>query len=145
MRIWIGEEQEGPEKGLSTMFVEARFLTRRKGRRVARYMEAYNPSRLYLGAGKKDVVFVSKDFLSCVYGPQIIMETSRPTPALLRRLGRSVQVVARLDLPAWAQAYNIDPKIDYQNAVRIYTHFTQNSTQGVTDGMYKNDKLIWEG
>jgi len=143
MRIWIGNEAEGQERGARTMFVEARVITKRRARLVLRLAEQYAVKEFYFGAGKKDIILSSKAAWECFSGARTKLETSRPSRALMTRICPSFRVIVRRDFPEAYLRRAIVPKFDYQTAVRVYTDYAANSTEEVADGMYKKDKMIW--
>lgn len=143
MRIWIGNEAEGPERGARTMFVEARVITKRRARLVLRLAEQYAVKEFYFGAGKKDIILSSKAAWECFSGVRTKLETSRPSRALMTRICPSFRVIVRRDFPDEYRGREIVPKFDYQTAVRIYTDYSENSTKGLNKGLYTEDILIY--
>ena len=163
MRIWIGKEEEGTEHlGQLTIFVESSSLDIDNVRVIRAIVHKYRGQvlRLYLGAGRVDVTFVhypSIDILlrACAtYKVGVTLETA----SLSKWLGESIfleliepydfSIVSRIDVTEGS--CDVLPRISYKiddTKVAYFTGFKAESItniSGVVDGMYPNDKLIYD-
>lgn len=58
MRVWLGKEMEGPDKGLTTLFIEEQIIRKQEAFKVYQLLNGeYGTEvrQLYLGAGRKDI------------------------------------------------------------------------------------------
>lgn len=52
MKIWMGPEQEGLNRGDMTLFVQAEHITKEDSKMIFTLLEKHKINRLYLGAGR---------------------------------------------------------------------------------------------
>lgn len=143
MRIWIGKEKEGPDRGALTMFIEARLITRRRAEAVMSLAKKHDVSVFYFGAGKKDVLFADKAAFQRFSRENVKIETSYPSRWLARKICPSFTVIVRRDLPAQYNEVRYIPKTESGQFVRIYTNYAENSTKTIQKGLYKGDRRIY--
>ena len=76
MRIWIGNEMEGANKGVRTMFVETSHVGKRAIKTMFNYLDPYIKV-IYLGEGRVDTKFLHKHITTLKeMGKIITVETS---------------------------------------------------------------------
>ena len=73
MRIWVGNEMEGANKGVRTMFVETSYVGKKALSLIRKYL-TYDIKAIYLGAGRTDTKFIHKDISKIC--KLLIVETS---------------------------------------------------------------------
>jgi len=164
MRIWVGKEMEWQNKGLLTMFIEARNLSETNLRTAFLLLtEQEGVQAVYFGAGRTDFkLFHYESFIYildyCLNNKlKITIETSslkyilnNPVITELIRL-YEIQILVRKDLETETkQLFDILPQIVYKLDNKEVAVFTQAKIQDLTEigtvvgGLYENvDKLIY--
>lgn len=148
MRIWVGKEQEGNNKGALTMFIEGREINHDQEKVILNLIDKYEITRVYLGAGKTDLLHFPGTLLETSLASfEVVVECSlqnvRKWNALLPYVS---ELVIRID------DYTIDAlskktvlKTDNGKVAALFYDRVINSIEAVKDGMYANDdKLVWE-
>lgn len=138
MKIWLGKEEEGKEKGAITLFVKARVITRVKAIVIYNLYTKHRPEYIYLGAGEKDVLFISRNAFAELPG-KIKIETSRLTGWIYAF--NFYQIIIRKKCK---KIGNILPKIRDSKNARIFYGFFENSIEDVKNGLYKDDITVWD-
>jgi hypothetical protein len=150
LKIWIGPELEGYEKGQLTLFVKGdRPHTNYVVSLLAEHREC---KRIYLGSGRTDVVEFSDNLLHYCYenGISVVVETSPPgiknIPCTYRELCR---IIVRVDIPDYedvnypGQTYL---KLDTERVVRIIqsSEMIHTDLADLEGDMFKQDKFLFE-
>lgn len=138
MRCWVGMEREGSSTE-RTLFVESKELCQPDT--ILTLAKKYDVQRIYFGAGKVDVVKVTPQFFQNFTQYKVILETSLPN---LAPFFDEIVYVLRIDLDTKWKKECILPKFDFEGCVRVFESCTENSSEEVKEGMYKNDVLVWE-
>lgn len=173
MRIWIGKEKEGKNYlGKTTMFVESSRLEDKACTFITNLLETpYNyrgdtydsaVERIYLGAGKVEVTFMKptafERLLSACRnaGIGIALETAEPNlwfktaEFQIMMNHNNFEMIVRTDIPSNdVPTDNLLNKLTYKVDTGKECFFTEfqceanNSIVEVSDGMYKEDQLIY--
>ena len=148
MRLWIGKEQEGIKKGTTTLFVDATSINFGQEKVIEQYLRKHKVSRVYLGAGKNDLLDFSTTLLdSTLKGFEIVVEcTLKKSSIWIPFLNRIDELIVRIDNETIdARCEKIVLKIDNGSTVGLFYDRVINSIDTVKNGMYANDdKLVWE-
>lgn len=78
MRVWIGKEMEGPDKRLTTLFIEEQIIRKKEAFKIHQLLGCEygtEVKQLYLGAGRKDI---NLEFTTAL--EQLISEVGRDFP-----------------------------------------------------------------
>jgi len=149
MKVWIGPELEGVDKGKLTMFVKSEYP---RTEYITDYLlDNSECKRLYLGAGRTDV----KEFPMALFdycddnNINVVVES---TPAGIKYLPeqvlKSYYIVMRIEVPEAEQLTLGDyVKIDTFKNVRIIDFHSMIHT-GLEDlygDMFEADKIIYDG
>ena len=121
MRIWIGNEMEGANKGVKTMFVETSYVGKRTINNIFNYLDPYIRV-IYLGAGRVDTKFIHKHITTLKELNKIItVETSVKN---LKNIDLSLvdNCIVRIDAPqiTASTAHKIHLKLD--TSKRVFVH-----------------------
>lgn len=147
MRLWVGKEKEGLDNGIETLFVESECLDEVELDIVCREAKKRLIKRIYLGAGKKDITYLSPCWVKKMSEYDVMIETSVQNFSKVSTCTEFADVVVRMDL----QSDTLDniildsiiPKIDTGKQVALYYDYFDNETDKVVDGMYSDtDKEI---
>lgn len=142
MRAWVGIEREGAQKGVKTLFIESNRISRTDLPLIRSAARQRSISRIYLGAGKIDVKFISKDWVKKFKDFEVVVETTARNLNFLHFREQFSAIVLRTDIEM-SNYKNVVPKIDNGEKVTLYYHGVMNSINTVTDGMYADtDKII---
>ena len=141
MRMWIGKEREGKKKGVKTLFVEATLLDTLTLKKVCSVATKHSISRIYIGAGKVDVIGLSKDWFNILQGFDVAVETTAKNVSKLCHTEKFGEIIIRTDLSLKSLA-NVTPKIDNGEKVRMYYGHEENSISSVKDGYYTDSDVL---
>ncbi len=152
MRIWIGQEQEGIEVGIETIFVESKTITTDLFSIIFNAIDKYNVKRVYLGAGRVDCVYVDNAYMfveECKKrNVQIVQETSVECFKYINTaIADYGEIVLTLrDNNVIYIPKNISFKIDnYIQAILYQNTLTSiRELNDVKDNMYACDTIIFE-
>lgn len=140
MRIWIGYEQEGREQGMQTLFVESRIITSKKIDLIKYYAKQTSIKRIYLGAGKKDI-------LCCLTNLKQLKENENKIVYECSRIRKQKwlldinEIILRQDVN-FQEIKKLQSKIDNGLIVKMYEKEIYNDIN-VKNGTYKEDIVIW--
>lgn len=142
MRLWEGIEKEGAQIGIKTLFVESKRITYDKLLLIRDVAKKRSISRIYLGAGKVDIIYLYKKWYEILKKIEVVVETTSPHIRYLSSLDAFSSVVVRIDIDV-KEYSNIIPKIDNKKVVTLYYNGVENSISTVKNGMYTDtDKEI---
>jgi len=142
MRLWAGIEREGAQTGVKTLFVESNRVGRADLTIIRSEAKKRNISRIYFGAGKIDVKFISKDWVKVFKGFEVVVETTLQSLCYLHFRSEFKSIILRNDI-LLSNYKNIVPKIDNGKQVTLYYDGVTNDISSVKDGMYKDtDEII---
>ena len=121
MRIWVGNEMEGANKGVRTMFVETSYVGKRAIKTIFNYIDPYIKV-IYLGAGRVDTKFIHKHITTLKEINKII--TVETSPKNLKNIDLSLvdNCIVRIDAPhiSKRETHKIHLKLDtYKN---VFVH-----------------------
>ena len=141
MRIWKGIEKEGAAQGEQTIFIESKYLYFFQVETIKE--QAKDCRRLYFGAGKKDILGISKGFFNKFQDYQIIIETTPLNLPVIYNEIQNADIIIRIETRR--NNNRLIPKIEYKNeSVRIYQSYIENDIKEVLDGQYNDDIMLWE-
>ena len=140
MKIWKGAEMEGRDKGIITLFVEATALSLEQLETIKEIARQEQISRIYLGAGKVDTLVI--DNLDILNGCNIIIEVSFDNYNKIKDKELYNEIIVRFDLDADLNKLRL--KADNGKDVIIYYNGVKNTLNGVLDGLYAKDIMIYE-
>lgn len=144
MRIWKGQEREGRDTGEMTLFVESEHVTTHVLEKARTLARENGISRIYLGAGKTDILSLCS-WADTLRGFRVIVETTAQNLDKLVERGNFIAVILRTEVGGMESVANIFPKIETANSVAIYYNSTSNSTADVNCGLYtETDTLLYE-
>lgn len=149
MKVWIGPELEGVDKGKLTMFVKSEYL---RTEYITDYLlDNSECKRLYLGSGRTDV----KEFPMALFdycddnNIEVVVES---TPAGIKYLPEQIlesyQVIMRIDVPEAEQLTLIDcVKVDTGKNVRMiqFKDMIHTGLETLNGDLYDADKIIYDG
>lgn len=133
MRIWIGNEMEGANKGVRTMFVETSYVGRRAIKTIFNYIDPYIKV-IYLGAGRVDTKFIHRHITTLKEIDKIItVETSVKN---LKNIDLSLvdNCIIRIDAPqiTSSTAHKIHLKLDTYKRVFVHDSVVTSHITGLT-------------
>lgn len=153
MRVWIGLEMEGKQKGVKTLFVCGRKINTAV---ITRLMKKHCPERLYLGAGRTNTKLTNSQLTrlrqvcdQCNIA--IIMEVlNEDMNDLLKGLNLNYidQIIVRVENRAFKRLRDWDViKMDDMNSA-VYTAEREDMdwTPLITlnDDLFEGDKLLYD-
>jgi hypothetical protein len=148
MRIWIGNEMEGANRGVKTMFVETSYVGKRAISIILKYIQP-DIKVIYLGAGRIDTKFIHKHINSLrSLGKLVTVETSANN---LKNINLDVvdNCIVRIDaehIPN-SDCHKLHLKLDNYKSVFVYdsvitAHITNLTT--LQNGQFtQTDKEIY--
>lgn len=153
MRVWIGLEMEGKQKGVKTLFVCGRKINTAV---ITRLMKKHCPERLYLGAGRTNTKLTNSQLTRLrqvcdQYNIAIIMEVlNEDMNDLLKGLNLNYidQIIVRVENRAFKRLRDWDViKMDDMNsevytAEREYMDWTPLIT--LKNDLFEGDKLLYD-
>ena len=143
MRIWKGIEREGFDKGIMTLFVESTVLTNEQLQRVKQCAAEHIINRIYFGAGKQNIVSMSK-WADMFRGFKVVVETTYPCLHYLADAEMFNQIIVRMEVSSKISS-KIAPKIETEREVLVYGLAIKNSISAVESGIYTDtDTIIYE-
>jgi len=153
LRVWIGLEMEGKQKGVKTLFVCGRKINTAV---ITRLMKKHCPERLYLGAGRTNTKLTNSQLTRLrqvcdQYNIAIIMEVlNEDMNDLLKGLNLNYidQIIVRVENRAFKRLRDWDViKIDDMNS-EVYTAEREDMewTPLITlnDDLFEGDKLLYD-
>lgn len=153
MRVWIGLEMEGKQKGVKTLFVCGRKINTAV---ITRLMKKHCPERLYLGAGRTNTKLTNSQLTRLrqvcdQYNIAIIMEVlNEDMNDLLKGLNLNYidQIIVRVENRAFKRLRDWDViKMDDMNS-EVYTAEREDMewTPLITlnDDLFEGDKLLYD-
>ncbi len=153
MRVWIGLEMEGKQKGVKTLFVCGRKINTAV---ITRLMKKHCPERLYLGAGRTNTKLTNSQLTRLrqvcdQYNIAIIMEVlNEDMNDLLKGLNLNYidQIIVRVENRAFKRLRDWDViKMDDMNSA-VYTAEREDMewTPLITlnDDLFEGDKLLYD-
>lgn len=152
-RAWIGKELEGFEKGEPTLFIEGLNID---GHEVIKLIESITespPSRVYLGAGGKGLEtitnYISFLLFTQKYNLNIMVELYENQYELLPKDFLSSNVInvtysVKSDNVKFIKYFKLDTGKDVTVINIANSNLSTNSLEGLTDGLYTEDKLIYD-
>ena len=143
MRAWVGLEREGREKGVNTLFVESDCVLASDLYKIQDAAKKRGINRIYLGAGKRNVIYICKEWPIICGSMKVVIET---TPNFLRNLThikKFKNVILRYDIQL-KDFSNIVPKIDNGSTVAMYYDKEENLLDTLKDGIYTDSDQIIE-
>ena len=141
MRIWEGIEKEGKDQGIKTLFIECARILRKDLIVIKSIAKKRNIQRIYFGAGKVDVRYLYKGWVSILQEFIVILETTPQSLRNINTLHKFKSVVIRNDIQL-NTIDNIIPKIDNGEQVAMYYNRVENNINTVKNGMYEEDYLL---
>lgn len=141
MRMWIGKEREGKKKGAETLFVASMWLDADSLRKVCSVAKEHSISRIYIGAGKVDVVELSKEWVNILQGFQVVAETTAENVRSLCFTEKFDEIIIRTDL-SLTSLKNVTSKIDNGEKVFMYYEYVENSLSTVKNGYYTDTDIL---
>lgn len=142
MRTWIGEEQEGDVHDI-TLFVESDKVELDDAERIARCARARDICRIYLGAGRKNVL-ASKSAVGYLkeQGLEVVIETDLAGYKDAEGADPS-KLVLRVELPDVYQFPYLSMKLDnLKDWCAVSTSLIYTDTSQLKNGMYETDKEV---
>jgi len=153
LRVWIGLEMEGKQKGVKTLFVCGRKINTAV---ITRLMKKHCPERLYLGAGRTNTKLTNSQLTRLrqvcdQYNIAIIMEVlNEDMNDLLKGLNLDYidQIIVRVENRAFKRLRDWDViKMDDMNSA-VYTAEREDMewTPLITlnDDLFEGDKLLYD-
>jgi len=153
LRVWIGLEMEGKQKGVKTLFVCGRKINTAV---ITRLMKKHCPERLYLGAGRTNTKLTNSQLTRLrqvcdQYNIAIIMEVlNEDMNDLLKGLNLNYidQIIVRVENRAFKRLRDWDViKMDDMNSA-VYTAEREDMewTPLITlnDDLFEGDKLLYD-
>lgn len=140
MKLWYGIEKEGRDLNEKTLFVCEKFLTRVDLVFISKIADSYGINRIYLGAGKKNVLRLYPQWYNILNSSNVVIETTLSTLRNIPRAELFSEVIIRNDVKEVSS--NIVFKADDGKKVALYYARYTNSTLDVKNGMYEDDKII---
>lgn len=153
MRVWIGPEMEGKQKGVKTLFVCGRKINTAV---ITRLMKKHCPERLYLGAGRTNTKLTDTQLARIrqvcdQYNIAIIMEVSvDEMNDLLKGLNLNYidQIIVRVENRAFKRLRDWDViKMDDMTSA-VYTAEREDmewtSLITLNDGLFEGDELLYD-
>ena len=148
MRLWVGEEREGREKGVETLFVESVALYEHDLYLIKDVAKERSISRIYLGAGKVDLQSICDEWENVLSGFSVVVEcswlyaASKPS-RLVRLINKGAKVVVRKETTLPSDLLErCDIKIENATSLYVYTEKEKTNLSDLYDALYSNDKLI---
>lgn len=149
LKVWIGPELEGIDKGKITMFVKS---THPNTAYVIDYLKD-NPEckRLYLGAGRTDVIeypIPLFDYCDDNYIDVVIETTPANLKYIPQEISNSYPIIVRFEAPELTSITNADfIKVDtfskvYISRVDLTVHTDLSTLRG---DMFNEDRIIFDG
>lgn len=153
MRVWIGLEMEGKQKGVKTLFVCGRKINTAV---ITRLMKKHCPERLYLGAGRTNTKLTNSQLtrlrqICDQYNIAIIMEVlNEDMNDLLKGLNLNYidQIIVRVEnrafkrLRDWDVIKMDDMSSEVYTAEREYMDWTPLIT--LKNDLFEGDKLLYD-
>lgn len=153
MRVWIGPEMEGKQKGVKTLFVCGRKINIEV---ITRLMKKHCPERLYLGAGRTNTKLTDTQLARIrqvcdQYNIAIIMEVSNEDMNdILKGLNLDYidQIIVRVENRAFKclRDWDVIKMDDMTSAVYTAEREDMEWTPLITlnDGLFEGDKLLYD-
>lgn len=153
MRVWIGLEMEGKQKGVKTLFVCGRKINTAV---ITRLMKKHCPERLYLGAGRTNTKLTNSQLtrlrqICTQLNSGLVMEVlNEDMNDLLKGLNLNYidQIIVRVENRAFKRLRDWDViKMDDMNsevytAEREYMDWTPLIT--LKNDLFEGDKLLYD-
>lgn len=141
MRLWSGIEREGTQTGVKTLFVESAHVLATDLLKIKDVAIKCNISRIYLGAGKTDVLALCAEWPEILNGFDVIVETSCTSIQHLAQVEKFENVILRNDI-SLKDYSSVVPKIDNGESVTLYYGAVTNSLATLRDGIYTDSDTI---
>lgn len=142
MRVWEGIEREGAQTGVKTLFVESARILMLDLHKIRNVAKKRGISRIYIGAGKLDVIQLEETWNEVLIDYDVVIETTPQNLDNIVSIDKFQSVVLRNDI-SLNDYSNVVPKIDNGKSVTLFYNGIKNTIDTVQDGLYTDtDKII---
>lgn len=150
MRVWIGEEREGTDKGIMTMFVEGEIID--CSDITPLLINHPECKRVYFGAGRKDVttIFGLKQLYADFPNTKLVLEVSvKDNNAIRKQLDTTIKYISDIIVRVYREDLILGETdiIKVDNGSDVWTHpldeMTNTSLHDLNKGLFSNDTLIY--